>query len=246
MYPMPHYRPLLCEFHAHTTWSDGVLALPELVDLYGRVGFDVLAVTDHVLSSAHEPYGWHDSVGAERFADYVREIDVEAQRALEAYGMLVIPGAELSLNDTDPDLAAHAVAVGLRSFVSLDDGLEPALCTARAAGAALIAAHPHATQDDPTPGRTTRRFFVERDELAVLVDRFELFNRNTLFPWISELSLPFVACGDFHRPRHLDGWKTLLPCELDEAAVVAYLRSQRPAFLTRLAIGLTAEVPQAA
>ena len=42
-------EPLLCELHAHTTWSDGALTLPQLVDLYGRSGFDVLAVTDHVV-----------------------------------------------------------------------------------------------------------------------------------------------------------------------------------------------------
>jgi len=40
--------PLLCELHAHSTWSDGALTLQQLVDLYGRNGFDVLCVTDHV------------------------------------------------------------------------------------------------------------------------------------------------------------------------------------------------------
>jgi hypothetical protein len=39
---------LLAELHAHTTWSDGSLALPGLVDLYGSRGFDVLCITDHV------------------------------------------------------------------------------------------------------------------------------------------------------------------------------------------------------
>jgi hypothetical protein len=34
--------------------------------------------------------------------------------------------------------------------------------------------------------------------------------------------------------EHLFGWKTLLPCAKDEAAVVGYLRSSRPAFLTRI------------
>ena len=38
-------EPLLCELHAHTRWSDGEFALPDLIDLYGRNGFDVLAVT---------------------------------------------------------------------------------------------------------------------------------------------------------------------------------------------------------
>ena len=42
-------RPLLCELHAHTTWSDGELSLAAVVDLYGTAGFDALCVTDHVL-----------------------------------------------------------------------------------------------------------------------------------------------------------------------------------------------------
>jgi predicted metal-dependent phosphoesterase TrpH len=33
---------LLCELHAHTIWGDGQLVLSEVVDLYGRNGFDVL------------------------------------------------------------------------------------------------------------------------------------------------------------------------------------------------------------
>src|SRR5207248_1344961 len=40
---------LLCELHAHSRWSDGELALPEVIDLYGRAGFDVLCITDHVV-----------------------------------------------------------------------------------------------------------------------------------------------------------------------------------------------------
>ena len=44
--------------------------------------------------------------------------------------MLVVPGLELTYNDTDPAQAAHAVALGLRSFVSVDDGIEEAVRTA--------------------------------------------------------------------------------------------------------------------
>jgi hypothetical protein len=45
---------------------------------------------------------------------------------------------------------------------------------------------------------------------------------------------PTVATGDFHRSEHLATWKSLLPCAKDEAAIVAYLRSARPAYLVRL------------
>ncbi len=49
-------RPLLCELHAHSTWSDGDLPISKLVDLYGQSGFDVLCVTDHVGRTGE----WHD------------------------------------------------------------------------------------------------------------------------------------------------------------------------------------------
>jgi hypothetical protein len=115
----------------------------------------------------------------------------------------------------------------------VDGDLADSLRAARAAGAALVAAHPH---DDGGrhPTRTTRRFWRERDTLGRLVDRFELFNRNELYGWVADAGLPVVANGDFHRLEHLATWKTLLPCPKDERAVVSYLRSDRPAYLTRL------------
>jgi hypothetical protein len=56
---------------------------------------------------------------------------------------------------------------------------------ARAAGAAIIAAHPHSNEVDPTPGRTTRG----------PVDRYELVNRHEGFPWVAHERLPSVACA---------------------------------------------------
>ena len=230
--------PLLCELHAHTTWSDGEHSLRQLVDLYGRRGFDVLCVTDHVLpppivATRAARRGDPISVAEEQWSAYVEEIEWEAWRARVRYDLLVVPGAELTFNHEDPDRAAHAVAVGLRRFVELDRGLAEALRAARAAGAGLVAAHPH-DASGVHPSRTTRRFWREREQLATLVDRFELFNRNDLFPWVAEAGLPGVATGDFHQLEHLSTWKTLLPCAKDERAVVAYLRSGRPTYLTRL------------
>jgi 3',5'-nucleoside bisphosphate phosphatase len=229
--------PLLCELHAHTSWSDGQLAVPELVDLHGRSGFDVLCITDHVVRS-DDPWREQEgllfnSIDEESWPEYLAEIEREAARAWRTYGMLVIPGLELTFNDDEPVLAAHAVAVGLRSFVSVDHGIAGAMRTAAEAGAAIIAAHPNADEPALVRGRLTKRF--SRDAgLRGLVHRFELFNRSQLFGWIAEAGLPAVACGDFHEPRHLLGWKTLLPSRHDEEAVVDYLRSPRPVYLTRL------------
>jgi predicted metal-dependent phosphoesterase TrpH len=229
-------RPLLCELHAHTTWSDGTLSIGDVVDLYGSRGFDVLVVTDHVLRW-DDPWPLENADGSwieeSLHADYLAAVDEEATRARSLYDLLLIPGLELTYNDPDPDLAGHAVAIGLREFVSVDTGLPEAVRTARAHGAALVAAHPHSDGgDDPT--RVTRRFFREWELYAGLVDRFELFNQREVFGWVANAGLPSVASGDFHRPEHLSSWKTLLPCEKSEDAVVGYLRSGRPAYITRL------------
>lgn len=224
--------PLLCELHAHTTWSDGELSLGELVDLYGHAGFDVLCVTDHVVRS-EEP--WRDPrcklTDADVFDVYLAAIEREARRARVTYGLLVVPGLELTYDDRDPLLVAHAVAIGLRSFVGVDAGLEPALSAARSAGAALVAAHPYEPSSVPASFRATARWAAEGHALAGLVDRYELVNRRDFFPWVARAALPGVAAGDFHRPEHLRTWKTLLPCAATETAVVDYLRSGLPAYL---------------
>jgi predicted metal-dependent phosphoesterase TrpH len=229
--------PLLCELHAHTRWSDGALSVPELVDLHGRSGFDVLCITDHVVRS-DDPWRFEEgvrfsSVEELSFPLYLAEIEREAARAWHTYGLLVLPGLELTFNDPEPVLAAHAVAVGLRDFVSVDDGIAEAMRTAAEAGAAIVAAHPNADEPELVRGRLTKRF--SRDAgLRELAHRFELFNRTQLFGWVAEAGLPVVASGDFHEARHLVGWKTLLPSRHDEESVVAYLRSPRPVYLARL------------
>jgi predicted metal-dependent phosphoesterase TrpH len=230
--------PLLAELHAHTTWSDGSLDLNELVDLYGRAGFDVLAVTDHVVRT-DDPWpdqeDSDDSLGVSRaeYPAYLEAVERAAARAESLYGLLVLPGLELTYNDLNPTEAAHAVAVGLHEFVSVDDGIGGAMETARAAGAALIAAHPYDAHHIPNPSRLTQRF-ARDPELSRLADRFELFNRRELFPWVAEAGLPAVACGDAHTSEHLYGWKTMLPCSRDENDIVSYLRSKRPVYLARV------------
>jgi predicted metal-dependent phosphoesterase TrpH len=228
-------EPLLCELHAHTRWSDGAHSLRELVDLYGRGGFDVLCITDHVVrvpAGMPRPpveittgsHGW-----------YLEAIETEGARGRLLYDLLVIPGLELTYEDHDPGRAAHAVAVGLRQLVELEAGLDGALRSARAAGAALIAAHPYRPEQANGSLRPTCRWAMDREQSARLVDRFELFNRHELFGWVAEERLPAVATGDFHTWPHLHTWKTLLPCAKEESAVVDYLRSGLPAYFVDLA-----------
>jgi predicted metal-dependent phosphoesterase TrpH len=226
--------PLLCELHAHSSYSDGALSIAQLADLYGRNGFDVLCITDHV-TRVPDGTPMPLSLAAADHPEYLETIEAEAERARRAYGLLLLPGVELTYEDPDPRVAAHAVAVGLRDFPDLGGGLDPALADARAAGAALIAVHPYALETASRAHRTTGRWAAEPERSADLVDRFELFNRHDCFGWVAQERLPTVASGDFHRPEHFATWKTLLPCRKEEAAVVDYLRSGRPSYLVDLA-----------
>lgn len=138
---------------------------------------------------------------------------------------MLIPGLELTFDEPDSAESAHALALGLRSWVALEDGPEAALAAARAQGAALVAAHPHGAIADPTIRNTTRWFWQNRERLNGLVDRWELINRDQTFGWVADEDLPGIASGDFHRPEHLETWKTFMPCAKTERAVIAYLRS---------------------
>ncbi len=226
--------PLLAELHSHTTWSDGELSVREIVDLYGSAGFDVLCVSDHAYR-ADDPVVASGARGvrADTYADYLAEIELEAARGLSHYGLLVVPGLELSYNDLDPRRSAHAVAVGLREPVSLADGIATAIERAEAAGAALIGAHPDDDVVTTSRSHPTLGFAADPDGLGALVHRFELFNRSQIFPWVATAGRSSVATGDFHRVEHLAGWKTLVPCERGEGAIVDYLRSPRPVYLAR-------------
>ena len=46
------------------------------------------------------------------FAAYLDELDAEAARAAALYGLLVLPGLELTYDDPDPTLAGHASRSG--------------------------------------------------------------------------------------------------------------------------------------
>ena len=222
-------QPLLCELHAHTTFSDGTLSLSELVDLYGSAGFDVLAITDHVCRTGESTC----SLGADDHGRYLETLEAEAERARLLYGLLVVTGLELTWDDC-PERCAHALAVGVREWIGVDDGLEQALQAAEAAGAALIGAHPYTLEATVDAPRTTARFSEELEWSRDVLHRFELCNRHDFFTWVAEERLPVVATGDFHRPEHLATWKTLLPCAHEEEAVIAYLRSRGEAALMRL------------
>jgi 3',5'-nucleoside bisphosphate phosphatase len=239
---VPGYEPfLLCDFHVHTTWSDGRLPIRDVIDLYGQTGrFDVIAITDHILmkSDLLKRVGRIASFGLKRFSvtedqfdEYLAEIRDEAARARKQYDMLVIPGAEITQNHLRSRMNSHIVALAISQYISADQSAEQILREIRRQRAFSIACHPH--------HRTTRRIEIStcylwdnRKRLADLVDVWEAANRDDLFSVTSLKHYPYVANSDFHKPKHLYSWKTLLKAEKTWPAVAAALRANVDVALT--------------
>ncbi len=241
---MPGYEPfLLCDFHVHTRWSDGQLTVREVIDLYGQTGkFDVVAITDHILMKkdllaragriatlGQRAFG----VRKEDFDAYLADLKKEAARAWKEYGMLVIPGAEVTQNTLSGKgrKNSHIIALDIHDYISADQPADEILREIRRQGALSIACHPH--------HRTTRRIEVStcylwdhREELSDLVDVWEAANRDDLFSVTSLKHYPYVANSDFHKPKHLYSWKTLLRCEKTWPAVKEALRKNVDVALT--------------
>ena len=239
---MPGYEPfLLCDFHVHTKWSDGQLTIREVVDLYGQTKrFDVIAITDHILMGKDllarlgrlASLGYRQfSVTEDRFAAYLAEIKVEAERARRLYDLLVVPGAEITQNHVRSVKNSHIIALNLRQFISADQPAEDILKAIRKQGAFSIACHPHhrATWRIEI---ATRYLWDHRKRLVDLVDVWEAANRDDLFSVTSLKHYPYIANSDFHKPKHLYSWKTLVRSEKNWDAIALTLRENVDVALT--------------
>ena len=68
--------------------------------------------------------------------------------------------------------------------------------------------------------------------LAELVDVWEAANRDDLFSVTSLKHYPYVANSDFHKPKHLYSWKTLLKAEKNWDSIATALRANVDVALT--------------
>ena len=239
---MPGYEPfLLCDFHVHTQWSDGKLPLREVVDLYGSTGkFDVIAITDHILMKKDllaragriATLGSGASACARRTSTPTSPTSRRKRAAVSTqYGMLVVAGAEVTQNRC----AAGRTRTSSRSTSRSTSApiSRPTPSCARSGGRARlsIACHPH----HRPPRRleiSTCYLWDHRDELSDLVDVWEAANRDDLFSVTSLKHYPYVANSDFHKPKHLYSWKTLVRCEKNWPAIKKALRSNVDVALT--------------
>ena len=170
------------------------------------------------------------SVTGENFDEYLAHIRREAARAWGKYGMLVMPGVEISKNYLSSDRSAHLLLLDIKEFVPACMDYDEIFREARRQEALTVACHPHTTPN--MTDKDTLHLWNNREKYAKHIDAWEVANRDDVFNVVSLKRYPYIANSDFHKARHLYSWKTLLNCEKDVASVKQCIRHNRGVAIT--------------
>jgi len=222
----------LADFHVHSTFSDGKIPLPDVVDIYGRQGFGCIAITDHLCEEAT----WLGR--ASRFLDcslspatfplYLDLLKSETQRAWDQYKMVIIPGLELTKNFVSNHRSAHVLALGVTDFMWADKDI-PELCKdIRQAGGLSVAAHPVWTRKVE---KQTYHIWNRSKELENSFDAWEVASGPYIFDEVAHTKLPKLASSDMHVPSQMTSWKTVLDCEKHPEAILRAIKRQEVKFV---------------
>jgi predicted metal-dependent phosphoesterase TrpH len=209
---------LLCDFHIHTQFSDGALDLKAVTDFYGIHGFDVICITDHILDSysiqLYKANG-HSTKWLEpsTFNSYLEALQREAARVWEKYGMLVIPGVEI----TNDSKGFHILAIDIHDYIDPNASAEEVIARIHAQNGIAVASHPLRGELDGT--RRLMHLWSHHEKYRPLMDAWEIGNRGDLFNRIGNENLNYIANSDFHDRHHIFSWKTLVKSEKDSASV---------------------------
>jgi hypothetical protein len=222
-------RMLLCDFHIHTNYSDGRLTLPEVIDFYGRRGFDCICITDHVADPRRLIGKFSEllnfTVAVSQLDEYFDMLERERRRAWRKYDMLVMTGLEFNKEGLSKKTSGHLLGIDLKAPISPSLGFV-----------------------ESEWGKNTLFLWENQEVFAPILDAWEIANRNNIFTPVGLKRFAFLAGSDFHKPKHIYSWKTLLHCEKKPEAIKDCIRRNEHVSLTLYRDGLSAEslrtVPQ--
>ncbi|MDX1952360.1 MAG: glycosyltransferase [Verrucomicrobiota bacterium] len=217
----PIRRTLLCDFHIHSNYSDGKLSVPEIVDFYGSHGFDCICLTDH-LADPRRLIGKfielaNFTLAPDQLEEYFEVLERERRRAWRKYSMHVLSGIEFNKDGFTKKTSAHLLGVDLKKPINPALDLLETIEQIHAQGGLTIASHPHMMKSEW--GKNTLYLWLNQEIFADKIDAWEIANRNNLFTPIGLKNLPFIANSDFHKPKHIYSWKTILHCEKEVEAI---------------------------
>lgn len=222
---------ILADLHVHSSYSDGQLSIPDVVNFYGARGFGAIAITDHLCESSTflgKAARYLDcTLTPENFPHYLEILKNEAERAWDQFRMVVLPGFELSKNNILNSRSAHIVGIGINQFVPADADIPELARAIRNQGGLAIAAHPVHTRKLE---KQTYHLWDRRKELAEEFDAWEVASGPHLFDEVLRSGLPMIATSDFHRPAQINSYKTWIDSERHPEAILDAIRAQKVSF----------------
>lgn len=222
----------LADLHIHSTFSDGKMSIPQLVDFYGKRGFGAIAITDHLCESqsllGRAANVLKRTLNEATFPIYTEILRSEAERAWDQYRMVIIPGYELTKNSVSNHRSAHLLALGVNRYMTADGDVLDLARGIRAQGALAIAAHPVSTRKTE---KQTYHLWDRREELSKELDAWEVASGPYIFSEVQETRLPKVASSDLHVSWQITSWKTVFECERNPEAILDAIRKQELDFV---------------
>jgi len=221
----------LGDFHTHSTYSDGKMSIAELVDFFGERGFGALAITDHLCEEktmlGKAAAYLNKTLTPQNFSDYLLEIKQEGERALKDYGMLVIPGVELTKNSLRHHRSAHVLALGIQEYIAADLPVPNMIEEIKKQGGLSIAAHPISNSKIRGGGYS---LWENRFRPDYQFDLWEVTDNGEILQDVMFSSLRKIANSDLHKASQISSWKTALQCEINQDSIFHALKQQKLSF----------------
>ncbi len=226
---------LLADLHIHSTFSDGLLPMEEIVQLYGQSGFDVIAITDHLFDTeSQRSLEIHaEGKSVKNIKDYFAKIEEVARWAKKNYDMLVIPGLEVCNLPRD----YHILGIDLTEAVNPNQDVIKVLEEIHRQGGVAIASHPplklsYFLQGDMTSlVRHPLHLWRYKERYVDKIDAWEIANREDIFGEVSLERFPYLANSDFHDRHHLTSWKSLIYAEKERESIKKAILKRKVALL---------------
>jgi hypothetical protein len=208
--------------------------VPEIIDFYGEHGFDCICITDHLADPKRLIGKLSElanlTLGQEQVGEYFAVIERERQRAWRRYKMLVMTGIEFNKDGYTRKTSAHLLGIDLKSPIDASLDIPEIIARIHSQGGLAVASHPHIMKSEW--GKNTLYLWENQERFAPLLDAWEIANRNNIFNDIGLKRLPFIANSDFHKPKHIYSWKTLIHCEKNCEAIKDCIRRNEHVAIT--------------
>ena len=126
-------------------------------------------------------------------------------------------GIEFNKDGYTRKTSAHLLGIDLKAPIDASLEIPELIAQIHAQGGLAIASHPHIMKSEW--GKNTLYFWENQEQYAPLLDAWEIANRNNIFNDVGLKRLPFIANSDFHKPKHIYSWKTLIYCGKNAEAI---------------------------